>query len=309
MQTAETEVPAPALARFSCGFCGAALVLQPGLRTATCPYCGSPSVLERSTDDAPEPMFVLGFQLPGEAAVAQMQRWLRGRTVFARAGVRKARVEEVRGVYVPAWLYGAVARADYSAEIGEDWWETRTVGRGKKRHTEVRHHIEWRSLSGTWAGYVPDLLISASTALPDAELSTVGGFDHALFARYRPADVAGWIAEDPSRERDACLADARTQARAGIGQRLSSFLPGDHQRDLRFGVALDEESLDLVLLPVWIFALRYAPDRPPMRVLVNGQTGRAAGRVPLSWIKILSTVAVAVALVLLFVWSQGAFAG
>jgi hypothetical protein len=40
------------------------------------------------------------------------------------------------------------------------------------------------------------------------------------------------------------------------------------------------------MLPVWVLAVRYAADRPPVRLVLNGQTGSIHGRAPKSWAKI-----------------------
>jgi hypothetical protein len=54
--------------------------------------------------------------------------------------------------------------------------------------------------------------------------------------------------------------------------------------------------MDLVLLPLWIFALRHDPEKPPIRFLVNGQTGAVYGSVPMSWAKIAAIAAAVVSL-------------
>ncbi len=290
---------APAFARWSCQYCGAALQVEPGALTVACPYCGSAQVLERPGDEAEAPLFLLGFLVSREAASAAVQRYLRGHKLFAPSGVGRANFADVRGLYVPTYLYTATARADYHAEIGEDYLEEHAVGRGRNRHIEHRMRTEWRPLSGTWAAYTPDVLVCASKGLSDAEFASVGLFDHRRLARYVPAAVAGWIAEEPSRERDLCLQSARELARTQVGGRLTQFMPGDHHRGLRFGVSLDEESLDLTLVPVWVFALRYSEKRPPVRIVVNGQTGVTGGKVPVSWVKVLVAVLVALGLMML----------
>jgi hypothetical protein len=48
---------------------------------------------------------------------------------------------------------------------------------------------------------------------------------------------------------------------------------------------------------VWSFAVRYAEDRPPVQILVNGQTGRVGGKVPISAIKVTVAVLLGVAVV------------
>ena len=52
-----------------------------------------------------------------------------------------------------------------------------------------------------------------------------------------------------------------------------------------------------MLLPVWSFAVRYAEDRAPVQILVNGQTGRVGGKVPISAIKVTIAVLFGLAVV------------
>ena len=49
---------------------------------------------------------------------------------------------------------------------------------------------------------------------------------------------------------------------------------------------------DSVLVPVWVLAVRYRDDRRPLRVVINGQTGAIAGKVPLAWWKVALALAV-----------------
>ncbi len=63
-------------------------------------------------------------------------------------------------------------------------------------------------------------------------------------------------------------------------------------RGLDYQTEFEEESADLTLLPMWVFAMRFAPEKPPVRLLVNGQTGEVWGRAPTSWAKIAIIAAV-----------------
>ena len=96
-----------------CGGCGAELVVEEHLRTAQCPYCASPQVIERAASDHPPPRFALGFQVPREEAEAKLRHWLRRRSWYAPSGLKRATLQELKGVYVPAYLFSAVARSFY----------------------------------------------------------------------------------------------------------------------------------------------------------------------------------------------------
>lgn len=278
----------------ACQQCGAALAVS-GHRTASCPYCASPSVLERpASADRPNPTFVLTFAAGDDLPRRALGTWVRRQSIFADSALRRARVEDLQGIYVPGYLYSAVARSNYHAEIGENYTVTETytttVNGKSVTRTRTVTKTEWRSLSGQHCGYVTDVVVTASAGLPNAELEAVEPFDLRQIRRYDPALISGWIAEEPSRGRDDCLDLARREAVAREGARLGGFMPGDKHRDLTYQTTVEWETLDPVLVPVWVLAVRYRDDAPPLRIVVNGQTGEAAGKAPLSWWKITLAV-------------------
>jgi hypothetical protein len=289
-----------------CEQCGAALVVD-GQRTTTCPYCASPQVVERPpTADRPTPAFVLTFTGGDDLPRSALRRWVAAQSVFADSRLRRANVEDLRGVYVPACLYSAIARSSFAADIGETYETTEQVtvtDSEGKTHTETRTvtHTEWRPLSGTHTNFITDVIVSASKGLPNDELERVEPFDLLQLRRYDPALISGWITEEASRTRAECEALARGETGGVELARIEAFMPGDSFRELQVKTTVEWETLDAVLVPIWVLAVRYRSDRPPLRVVVNGQTGKTIGKAPLSPIKIGIVVAVAIVIVCAFV--------
>ena len=300
------------VATLSCGHCGAGLQFA-GVRSETCPYCASPNVIERPpAAHRPRPELVVAFTGDAAAARRRLDLWLGSRTWFADARIKRARVEDLRGVYVPGYLYSAVAHTEYTASIGEHYTETETretTGADGKTRSETRTvtRTEYRPLSGRHVGYVTDVLVSASAGLADAELSAIEPFDYLQLRRYAPALISGWIAEEFSREGDDCRRASRDAALDEVGLRLRRFMPGDSHSDLAWRTSVAWESLAPVLVPVWVLAVRYRDDRRPLRIVINGQTGAIAGKVPLAWWKVALAAAVvaAVAAVIAWLWLRG----
>jgi len=279
---AERPARAPSRKQVACRGCGAVLQVDTGRRTATCPYCDSHAVVERGASAAPAPAFALGFHVGHERAAKVVRRWIGSRGFFARSDFKRAAVRKTRGVYVPAYLYGARAESRYRAQIGEEYRATTIEDGAVKRETRT----EWRTLEGRHACYVQDVMVSASKGLCNQELEQLEPFDLGELRRYAPEIVSGWEAEEPTRSREEGFRLAHDEAVAKVGRRLGTFLPGDRQRRLVHKTQLFEETVDLVLLPVWSFAARYHAEKPPVRILVNGQTGEVHGAVPRSWLKI-----------------------
>jgi hypothetical protein len=313
MAGTSADPSARSAATFACGHCGASLQFA-GVRTETCPYCASPNFVERPpAANRPRPALVVAFTGDAQLARRKLDFWLGSRTWFADARIKRARVEDLRGVYVPAYLYSAVARTDYTASIGEHYTETETyettdVQGNKKTETRTVTRTEYRPLSGHHVGYVTDVIVSASAGLPDAELQAIEPYDLLALRRYSPAVVSGWIAEEFSREPDDCRQRSRGEAVDEVGVRLRRFMPGDSHSDLSWRTTVAWESLDPILVPVWVLAVRYRDDKSPLRVVINGQTGAVSGKVPLAWWKVSLAIVVAVlviAAVIFAFWHGG----
>jgi hypothetical protein len=134
------------------------------------------------------------------------------------------------------------------------------------------------------------VIVSASAGLANAELARVEPFDLRQLRRFSPALISGWIAEEFSRTADDCRRLSRGEAVEEVGLRLRRFMPGDSFSDLQWRTNVEWESLDPVLVPVWVLAVRYRDDKPPVRVVINGQTGKVHGKAPLSWWRIATAI-------------------
>lgn len=287
---------------FRCEQCGATLHFPAGQRTQTCPWCASPHVVEGALAGpaAAEPQFIIPHSQGEARARAELAAWQRSLGFFRHPGVRRARLEDFRGVYLPGLVYSAVARASYAASIAEEYYVTETYtvtvnGKTQTRTRRVKKH-EWIPLRGEFDAYVTDVVVSASKGLPNDELERVEPFDFRELRRYVPALVAGWPVEAPSSPLDTCLAAARQETGALVTRRLEGFMPGEMHADLKHQTRLEDETGALTLFPVWVLALRFAEDEPPLRVVINGQTGRVGARVPWSRPRIVAALLFALAL-------------
>jgi hypothetical protein len=314
MATESIEIPKTGYLEISCQSCGSTLLLESNMRTAICPYCASPSIVERpATKNLPKPTFIIGFAVDHERAMRIVKNWLRQSHFFVRSDFKRAAPDLTRGVYLPAYLYGAVADSRYSASIGENYTEvetyTTTDAKGRTvTRTRTVTKTEWRNLSGDHSCYVVDVVVTASKGVSNAALEAIEPFDMRALHRFAPAFIAGWLAEEPSRTQEECFQLAHDETIAKVGVLLKNFMPGDSHNNLQYRTTVSQEVIDLVLFPIWSFAVRYNDEKPPVKILVNGQTGRVAGHVPISVAKVSTAVIIALLLilgiVLLFVMGQ-----
>jgi hypothetical protein len=226
--------------------------------------------------------------------------------MLARSDFKRAAPELIKGIYLPAYLYGAVADSEYSVSIGENYTEvetyTTTDANGRTvTHTRTVTKTEWRPLAGHHCCYVVDVIVTASRGVSNAALEAIEPFDLRELRRFNPSLITGWLAELPSLSQDECFQMARGETIGKVGVILKSFMPGDSHQNLHYDTQLSHEVIELALFPVWSFAVRYDSSKAPIQILVNGQNGRVTGSVPISTTKVSLIVAAFLLLIAVFV--------
>jgi hypothetical protein len=311
--TRETEVAAAPAATagddaqqgkfFRCQNCGAEVRTNPQERSYVCPFCDSTYVVEYAPQASGRlpPEFVIGFGLTPEAALAKYQEWLAGGNWFRPSDLKRAQIaEKLRGVYLPFWSFSMLAQSAWSATIGEHWYRTETYttrdSQGKMvTRTRTVQETEWWPLSGRHHRYYSGYLVSGSRGLPQAEAERIKPFHLAALKRYDAGYLAGWLCEEYSIARDEAERICREEFLRWEQNNVTAFLPGDTHRGLDVNTQFSQSSEDLILLPVYVLSYRHRDKL--YRFLLNGQTGKAAGDKPLSWVKIGLAIGAAVALI------------
>ena len=113
-------------------------------------------------------------------------------------------------------------------------------------------------------------------------------FPTAELVPYDTAFLSGFVVE----HYQVVLLDAAKQSQAQMRQALEQLcgrqVPGDTYRNLRIHPVFSGETFKHILVPVWL--LTYTYGRKTFQVLVNGYTGRIAGKYPLSVWRVLAVI-------------------
>jgi hypothetical protein len=272
-----------------CTGCGARLVFEGAVLSGTCSYCDSPMVDEPRA--LPSFDAVVPFRVPQRGAIEQLRTYLDTRR-WAPASLRAVRVHArgLRGVLVPFWVYEGVVRSEYRAKVGLHWYRTEKYeDREGKKQTRVVRETEWFPLRGSAARQVEDHVVSASVGLPEPEALALAPFDLGWSSSYDPRLLSGFEAELPTIDESEAERTAVDELREAEAARiLRELLPGDVNRVDAIDSRIEVASRRLVLLPVWVATYRQGD--VVLRLLVNGQTGKVVGRVPVSKAKIAALV-------------------
>jgi ribosomal protein S27E len=297
----------------TCPSCNAQVEFQGADHATECPFCATPVVVDTGTQRHIKPQAVVPFALTEDQARAAMITWM-GSLWFAPNTLleyaRKGRA--LAGIYVPFWTFDASTASRYTGARGTNHTETRTrtvtVNGKSEQRSETVTRTSWTPVSGRVSRDFDDVLVMASTSLPERLGNDLTPWDLAALQPYSPDYLAGFRAEGYT----IGLSDAHVKGRAVMSRVIENDarrdIGGDAQRVDHVDTDWQDETFKHILLPIWMAAYKY--NGKSYRFLVNGQTGEVQGERPYSKWKIALAVLGVAALVLtaLYLHDPAAFA-
>ncbi len=260
------------LNEYSCPSCGAHLMCDENTAATNCPYCGSPVILQGKLSGSLKPDLVIPFKLDKEAAKTRLKQFYRRKPFLPGAFSDKNHIEELKGVYVPFWLFDAHAEgnAAFSASSTRRWRE------GNYEITETKYYDAER------AGAMDFVKIPAdgSRKMPDAYMDGIEPFLYQDLQAFSPAYLSGFLADKYDVGEQECSERVRGRTRNTIEEALRETVRGYDRVTMTrgdFQVSLSKASY--VLLPVWILLTNWQGNQ--FMFAMNGQTGKLVGELPL----------------------------
>ena len=261
---------------YNCTSCGAQLICEETTAATACPYCGNPAIVPGQFGGTEKPDYVIPFKLSKEAAIAELKRHYKGKLLLPKTFLAENHVQEIKGVYVPFWLFDGQVLADitYKAE------RVHTHRSGDYRVITTEHYDVWRKATVPFSR-VP---VDGASKMPDAYMDAIEPFDYNELKPFSLSYLPGFLADryDVSREEcnDRVQNRCQTSAKQAVGNTVhgyTSCIPVREDMDFRI------DGCQYVLLPVWLLSTRWKDKN--YLFAMNGQTGKMVGELPISWKK------------------------
>ena len=256
---------------YSCPSCGAQLLCDASTAATSCPYCGNTTVVPGQFAGALKPDFVIPFKLSKEDAVAALKNHYKGKPLLPKAFTNGNHIEEIRGVYVPFWLFDGEAEGtvDYEGLM------IHVYESGDYEITETEHYDVRRGGSIAFEK-VP---VDASSKMPDDHMDSIEPYDYAELKAFSTAYLPGFLAD----KYDVTVEDSRQRADGRCTASLEGALRRttteyDSCLPLRQDIDLHRGKVHYALLPVWMLHTKW--NGKDFLFAMNGQTGKLVGDLP-----------------------------
>ena len=259
------------LVSYICKSCGGEIVCDRTTAATACPYCDNPVVMQEHFAGMLRPDCVIPFKLDKKAAKEAYQNHLKGKVLLPGAFKDKNHIDEIKGVYVPFWLFDAEAEAKvrYRATRVRTWSDS------NYEYTETRYYRVLRE-GNLGFEHVP---VDGSTKMADDLMESIEPFDFSEAVDFQTAYLSGFLADryDVDAEQSIERANERIKkstesAFADTVYGYSSVIPESSS------VRLSEGKSKYALYPVWLLNTTYQNEK--YTFAMNGQTGKFVGNLP-----------------------------
>ncbi len=281
-QSAESESTDEneSLRTYQCQMCGAEIVTDATTAATRCYFCHSPVVLHDRLDEAFRPDGVIPFQLDREAAEKQFMDYIGRKKFLDRGFFNGAQLEMFSGVYYPWWYADVEGEASFAGE------GRRVSVASTPSHviTTTRLYRVQREGRLTFRNLARKALVKADGKLSDG----IHPYDLSDMKPYASGYLSGFLAE----KRDVPEASAKGEMTREADAYAQDMMKRDHPYNSLSGETsfrVNDVKMKYVLLPAWVLTYKGDKDGAPYYYMINGQTGRVCGRLPIDKKRVLAT--------------------
>ena len=256
---------------YSCRSCGGEIVGDETCGATSCPYCGNPVVMMGQFSGALKPDYVIPFKLDKKAAVAALKRHYGGKRLLPKVFADQNHIEEVKGIYVPFWLFDANANANvrYKATRTRFWADSRY------NYTETSYFSVNRSGSLGFSR-VP---VDGSSKIDDTLMESIEPYDFREAVDFQTAYLAGYLADKYDVDAETGITRANARIKQSTEEAFRKTVTGyDTVITESSGVSLSDGVTKYALYPVWILTTNWNGQK--YTFAMNGQTGKMVGDLP-----------------------------
>lgn len=256
---------------YTCNTCGGEIVCDNNTAATSCPYCGNPVAMTGQLSGVLKPDYVIPFRLDKKAAKEALKKHYKGKVLLPKVFKDENRIEEIKGIYVPFWLFDTQSDAHirYKATKVRSWSDSNYY------YTETSHYSVTRG--GTMS--FEKVPVDGSSKIDDALMESIEPFDFSKAVDFQTAYLAGFLADkyDVTSEQSTTRANARIK-RSTEDTFRKTVNGYNTVSAVASNVSFKNSSAKYALLPVWMLSTKWKDQNYVFAM--NGQTGKFVGDLP-----------------------------
>ena len=266
-----SEDEASGMRVYVCNSCGGEIVGDGNTAATSCPFCGNPVVMMGQFSGALKPDLVIPFKLDKKAAKAGLMQHLAGKRLLPKVFKDQNHIDEIKGVYVPFWLFDADADAQvrYKATKVREWSDN------DYDYKDIEYYLVRRAGSLGFE-HVP---VDGSSKMPDDLMESIEPYDFADAVEFQTAYLAGYLADKYDVDAEQSVERANERVKKSTEAAFASTVQGyDTVTAESSSIQLRGGKAKYALYPVWLLNTTWNGGK--YTFAMNGQTGKFIGDLP-----------------------------
>jgi len=283
---------------YSCPSCGAEIICDDTTLATSCSYCGNPTVVPGQFADQLKPNYVIPFKLDKNAAIQALSNYYKGKKFLPKSFADKNHLEEIKGIYVPFWLFDGEADARMRFRATKVHSHTQ----GDYRIIDTDHYSVVREGSLSFE----KIPIDGSSKMPDAHMDAVEPFDYNDLKPFSSAYLPGYLADKYDVDAETCGERANERILKSAELAFAATIRGYTTLTQEYSnIDLKKGDARYALMPVWLLSTKWQGNN--YLFAMNGQTGKLIGDLPVDkgkywgWFAGISLPLMAIIAALIFV--------
>lgn len=257
---------------YVCNSCGGEIVGEDTTAATACPFCGNPVIMTGKLSGALKPDYVIPFKLDKKAAKEGLMKHLEGKRLLPDVFKDQNHIDEIKGVYVPFWLFDA----DVDADIRYKATKTRVWSDSRFNYHETRFYSVHRA-GNIGFNRVP---VDGSSKMADDLMQSIEPFNFDEAVDFQTAYLSGFFADKYDVTAEESIENANNRIKKSTEDAFASTVTGfnsvtaEHSR-----LNLQNGKAKYALYPVWILNTTW--ENQKFTFAMNGQTGKFVGDLPM----------------------------
>lgn len=268
-----------------CENCGATININNHSVSTSCPYCGSHKVVnEDKEEEIIKITGVLPFNKNEQDVKNIFKDWVKNR-FFAPNKFKKGLITPTfSGIYIPYYTFDSNTISSYSGYRGDYYYVTKTVKTKDGYKTVTERRVRWTYRRGVIEHFFDDVLIIGTNNPLNNLVAEASNFDLKNLQLYKEEFLLGYYCEKPSINLEGGFNLAQESMKQDIRVMCINEIGGDTYRDLKFTTNYSDVTFKQIMLPIYSGCYEY--NNKNYNFIVNGQTGKFAGKCPISPLKV-----------------------
>ncbi|MFV0350690.1 MAG: hypothetical protein ACK5JF_00035 [Oscillospiraceae bacterium] len=264
---------------YTCPSCGGSVLADKQTAATFCVFCHNPTIIAKNLSGEYRPAKIIPFKLTKDKAEEALLKLCKGKPLLPRFFRDIAKKGEVRGLYVPYWLFSA----DYHAQLSGTGrnisiWRDSTYEYTKTDTYQIER-----------AGTFPFRMVpqDASSRMEDKLMEGLEPFDNSLLEEFAMQYLSGHFAESFDVDAATCQQRFRVRANTAVEQGMRATVTGYSSTSVAVNThTIQDYQTMYVMLPIWLLQTKFK--NKVYTFAMNGQSGRMVGKLPFSWGRILA---------------------